>query len=224
MLDLPHLLLFSILSIASGADSYRKMAIFTEENFKILCDMYGVKWKRPPSYNAIRHTVHGLDQKATEKVFRAHSREAATFEKTKLTGVSLDGKALKHSFDNVADERFRQMLSAFSPEHNIILAHEKIGISKENEINAAIKLMKELDIDNVMYMLDALHTQKNAENNSEIERNKKYRGCFSGERKSEKTFWKMCRYCNNEKTAFKKYRNREEGDQQNRKEKSNRFP
>lgn len=160
MFDLPHLLLFSILAIASGADSYRKIAIFIQENFKTLQDGYGLLWKRPPSYNSIRHVIHGLNQKETEKVFRAYSKEAATFEKERLAVVSLDGKALKHSFDNVADERFKQMLSAFSPERNIILAHEKIGISKENEINAAIKLMKNLGLDNVIYTLDALHTQK----------------------------------------------------------------
>lgn len=160
MFDLPHLLLFSILAIASGADSYRKIAIFIEENFKTLQDTHGLKWKRPPCYNSIRHTIHGLNQKAVEKVFRAYSRETVTFEKGKLMVVSLDGKALKHSFDNVADERFKQILSAFSPEHNLILAHEKIGISKENEINAAIKLMKNLKLDNIIYTLDALHTQK----------------------------------------------------------------
>jgi hypothetical protein len=160
LFDLPHLLLFSILAIASGADSYRKMAIFIEENFKTLQDAYELKWKRPPSYNAIRHTIHGLDQKATERVFRAYGKETTAFAKGKLTTVSMDGKALRHSFDNVADQRFKQILSAFSPSHNIILAHEGVGISKENEINAAIKLMKDLGLDHVMYTLDALHTQK----------------------------------------------------------------
>lgn len=160
MFDLPHLLLFSILAIASGADSYRKIAIFIEENFHILQKKYGLRWKRPPSYNSIRHVIHGLNQKETEKVFRAYSKQIAAFAQEKLTTVSLDGKALKHSFDNVADERFRQILSAFSPEQNLILAHEKIGVSKENEINVARQLMKDLNINHVIYTLDALHTQK----------------------------------------------------------------
>lgn len=160
MFDLPHILLFSILAIASGADSYRKIAIFIEENFTTLCDAFGIKWKRPPKYNSIRHIIHSIDQKALEKVFRTYSEESARFEKGKMKIVSLDGKALKHSFDNIADERFKQILSAFSPEKGIVLAHEKIGISKENEINAAIKLMKDLKLDNVIYTLDALHTQK----------------------------------------------------------------
>jgi hypothetical protein len=160
MFDLPHLLLFSILAIASGADSYRKIAIFIEENFKVLSVSFDMYWIRPPSYSVIRRAIHGIDQKKLEKVFRGCSNEAAKFEKEKWKTVSLDGKALKHSFDNVADQRFKQMLSAFLPETNIILAHEKIGISKENEINAAIKLMKNLKLNNVVYTLDALHTQK----------------------------------------------------------------
>lgn len=160
LFDLPHLLLFSILAIASGADSYRKIAIFIEEHFDRLQEMYEHRWKRPPSYNSIRHVIHGLNQKETEKVFRAYAQQSVVFAKDKLTTVSLDGKALKHSFDNMADERFRQILSAFSPEHNIVLAHEHVGISKENEINAAITLVKQLNINNVIYTLDALHTQK----------------------------------------------------------------
>jgi hypothetical protein len=160
MFDLPHVLLFSILAIASGADSYRKIAIFIEEHFNTLCDAYDIHWKRPPCYNSIRHIIHGLDHTAAEKIFRRVSKEAAVFEKEKLTTVSLDGKALKHSFDNVADLRFRQILSAFAPGNNIILAHETIGVSKDNEINAAITLMKALNMDNVLYTLDALHTQK----------------------------------------------------------------
>jgi hypothetical protein len=160
MFDLPHLLLFSILAIASGADSYRKMAIFIEENFKTLSDAYNVKWKRAPCYNSLRHLIHGLSQKETEKAFRAHSLSAIKFKREKLTVVSLDGKALKHSFDHVLDQRLKQILSAFSGEHGIILAHEKIGVSKENEINLARKLMKNLGLNNVIYTLDALHTQK----------------------------------------------------------------
>lgn len=160
MFDLPHVLFFSILAIASGADSYRKIVIFIEENFMTLCNEYDALWRRPPSYSAIRRTVQGVDQKELEKVFRECSKEFAKFEKGKWKTVSLDGKALKHSFDNVADQRFKQILSAFSPNCNIILAHEKIGISKENEINAAIKLMKNLKLNYVVYTLDALHTQK----------------------------------------------------------------
>jgi hypothetical protein len=160
MFDLAHLLLFSILAIASGADSYRKIHIFIKENFETLCNFFGIEWKRPPSYNCIRRAIQSLEPKALEKVFREYSKEAAKLEKGKWKVVSLDGKALKHSFDNIADQRFKQMLSAFSPDCNIILAHEKIGVSKEKETDAAIKLIKSMKLEHVVYTLDALHTQK----------------------------------------------------------------
>lgn len=160
MFDLPHLLLFSILAIASGADSYRKIIIFIQENFDILGTTYGSTWKRPPSYNCVRRAIQGVNQKEVEKVFRGFSKETACVEKGTWRTVSLDGKALRQSFDHVNDQRFRQILSAFTPGQNIILAHEKIGVSKENEINAAIKLMNALKLDCVIYTLDALHTQK----------------------------------------------------------------
>ena len=160
MFELPHLLLFSILAIASGADSYRKISIFIEENLDVLSKSCGIRWKRKPSYSTIRYAITEMDQNEAEKAFRKWSKDASKFENEKWKTVSLDGKALKHSFDNVADERFKQILSAFSPETNLILAHEKIGISKENEINAAIKLVKDLKLNYVVYTLDALHTQK----------------------------------------------------------------
>ena len=160
MFDLAHILLFSILAIASGADSFRKIAIFMEENFETLQESFSLTWKRPPSYNTIRHIVHGINQRETEKVFRKHATSIARFVKGKHTTVGLDGKALRHSFDNVADQKLRHILSAFSPAQNIILAHENIGISKDNEINSAIKVLEKLAIPNALYTLDALHTQK----------------------------------------------------------------
>src|ERR1700704_1360333 len=87
MFDLPHVLLFSILAIASGADSYRKIGIFIEENFKTLCEAYDIQWKRPPCYNSVRHAIHRLDHKETEKIFRRYSREAVKCEAGKLTVV-----------------------------------------------------------------------------------------------------------------------------------------
>jgi len=159
LFDLPHVLLFSILAIASGADSYRKMAIYIQENFETLKKHYDLSWKRPPNYNSIRHIIHSMDFDEVEKAFRAYSQEVRKKTK-KYTVISIDGKALKGSFDTVEDERFKQILSAFSPTDNLIIAHAKIGVSKDNEINAARKMMEQIKIPHTLYTLDALHTQK----------------------------------------------------------------
>ena len=160
MYDLAHILLFSILAIGSNANSYRKMAIFIEENFTRLKEVYHLKWRRSPNYNTLRHIIHSVKQEDIEKAFRMYSKEYSKFNTKKQEIISLDGKALRHSFDNVADEKMKQVLSAFSSNNNLILAHESIGTEKDNEINLVIKLIKDLDLNNVIYTMDALHTQK----------------------------------------------------------------
>ena len=159
MFDLPHVLLFSILAIAGGANSYRTMAIFIREHFETLKKEFGLNWKRPPNYNSFRHVIHSVDTKELETAFRAYSKALHTLSDTEHT-ISLDGKALKHSFNTIEDNHFAQILSVFSMPDKLILAHDDVGTDKDNEIAVAIRVLKELDIPHALYTLDALHTQK----------------------------------------------------------------
>jgi len=107
--DLPHMLLFSVLAIISGADSYRKIEAFTEENFKKLKKKFKIKWKKPPGYTTIRFILQGVDKKELEKAFRKYSKNLAEldFKKGEYAFVSLDGKTLRGSFDNFNDKKVR---------------------------------------------------------------------------------------------------------------------
>lgn len=161
--DLQHVLLFSVIAIISGADSYRKIESFIEENFKKLKKRFKIKWKKPPGYTTIRFILQGVDKKELEKAFRKYSKNLAKLDlkNKKYAFVSLDGKTLRGSFDNFHDKKVIQIFSAFLTGKNIILAHEKIENQKTNEIPIAQKLIKELNIGKVIFTLDALHAQKN---------------------------------------------------------------
>ncbi len=156
---LPHVLLFSVLAILSGADSYRKMRIFMSENFDFLKKEFDLKWRKPPAYTAIRKIILGVDSKELEKSFRKYSKTIADLDSEKYAFISMDGKAIRGSFDNLNDQKMIQIFSAFLTDKNIILAHEKIG-GKTNEIPAAQKLVKKLGIDKAIFSFDALHCQK----------------------------------------------------------------
>lgn len=162
--DLPHVLLFSVLAIISGADSYRKIESFNKENFKKLKKKFNINWKKAPGYTTIRFILQGINKEELEKVFRKYSKNLAKLDlkKDKYNFVSLDGKTLRGSFDNFHDKKTIQIFSAFLTGKNIILAHEKIENKKTNEIPMAQKLVKELKIGKVIFTLDALHTQKNS--------------------------------------------------------------
>ena len=157
--DLAHVLLFSILAIVTGANSYRGIHTFMETHRTRLNVAFGLSWKRAPSYTAIRYILRGLVPEAIEQAFRKH---AGLLEQdaVRQNVIAIDGKTLRHSFDNFNDRKAAQLLSAFSTGSALILAHVEID-DKSNEIPAAQELLSALDLDERIVTLDAMHCQKN---------------------------------------------------------------
>lgn len=70
---LPHVLLFSILAIVTGCNSYRGIVTFIDVHRRSLNAFFGLNWRRAPAHTAIRYILKGLDPKAVEAVFRRHA-------------------------------------------------------------------------------------------------------------------------------------------------------
>jgi DDE family transposase len=158
--QLPYILLFSILAIVTGANSYRGIRTFIKVHLKRLNKAFKIGWKRPPAHTAIRYILQGLNAADIEKVFREHAANLNSGEATAGTRIlAVDGKALKGSFDAFNDVKARQMLSAFAADTALVLAHIEID-EKSNEIPAAQKLLQELDVAGHIVTLDAMHCQK----------------------------------------------------------------
>lgn len=157
--DLPHILLFTVLAILSGADSYRKVESFITEHFVFLKSTFNLSWRKAPGYTTLRQIIIGVDPKEVEKAFRQYSKTIAHLNPEEYTFINMDGKAIRGSFDNVKDKKMIQVFNAFLAGQDIILAHEKID-KKTNEIPVAQKLVKELKLGRCIFTLDALHCQK----------------------------------------------------------------
>jgi hypothetical protein len=159
---LPHVLLFSILAVVTGCDSYRGIVTFIDVHRRRLNAAFGLKWRRAPAHTAIRYILQGLDPAEVETVFRQHAaRLQAVCTKPGQASIALDGKTLRGSFDNFNDHAAAQILSAFATETSLILAHVDIA-EKSNEIPAAQTLLAELGVqDGAIVTLDAIHCQKN---------------------------------------------------------------
>ena len=126
---------------------------------RCLSNNFDIKWKKVPVYTAIRKIIVGIDPKEMEKAFRKYSKNIARLDPREYAFVSLDGKAVRGSFDHVKEHRMIQIFSAFLTDQDIILAHEKIN-KKTNEIPVAQKLVKELKIGKCVFTADAMHCQK----------------------------------------------------------------
>jgi len=158
--QLPYVLLFSILAVVTGGNSYRSIETFIRVHRRRLNAAFGLRWKRAPAHTAIRYILQGLDPQTVEQAFRHHAAgllHAATDPSQRI--IALDGKTLRGSFDNFNDRNAAQLLHAFDTEAGLVLAHVDIE-EKSNEIPAAQRLLGELKVAHCVVTLDALHCQK----------------------------------------------------------------
>jgi hypothetical protein len=159
---LPYVLLFAILAVVTGGNSYRGIETFIDVHRRRLNAAFGLRWKRAPAHTAIRYILQGLDPAEVETVFRQHATLLqAACAKPGPCSIALDGKTLRGSFDNFNDRTAAQILSAFATDTSLVLAHVDIA-EKSNEIPAAQALLAELGVaaDSIV-TLDAIHCQKN---------------------------------------------------------------
>ncbi len=156
--ELEHILLFSILAILSGADSYRKIQKFIVIHYDTLNKTFNLNWKRMPAHTTIRNIIHGTSGSELEQCFRQYSAILAGNDNTKRF-ISCDGKVLRGSFDRFKDQKAVQVLSAFLSDSHIILAHEEIA-KKTNEIPIAQNLIESLNLTGCIFTFDALHCQE----------------------------------------------------------------
>ncbi|NCC21225.1 MAG: ISAs1 family transposase [Alphaproteobacteria bacterium] len=159
--SLPHILLFSILAVVTGANSYRGIRTFMAVHHDRLNEAFGLNWKKPPAHTQIRSILTGLEAEDVERAFRNHAEEldAAGAPASGMRALALDGKALRGSFDAIHDVRARQIMSVFAADTLLVLAHVEID-EKSNEIPAAVRLLEELDVADRIVTLDAMHCQK----------------------------------------------------------------
>jgi DDE_Tnp_1-associated len=91
----PHVLLFSILAIVSGCNSYRGVVTFIAVHRHRLNATFGLNWRRAPAHTAVRYILQGLDPAEVESAFR---HRAALLQAARATpgqgSIALDGKTL----------------------------------------------------------------------------------------------------------------------------------
>ena len=125
MYKLPHILLFSIMAVLSGASSYRKIQRFMYAHRERFNTLFDLNWKSAPAHNTIRYALIGLEISDLEAAFREHSKKLCSKtnvdEQGALIYLAADGKVLRGSLNHFEDQRAAQILSVFSQEEHLIL-------------------------------------------------------------------------------------------------------
>ena len=84
---LPHVVLFAILAIVAGANSYRTIHSFIDVHIARLREAFGVTWRKAPAYTTIRGILRQLDPASVEAAFRRHAAVGRTTRQTAKVSV-----------------------------------------------------------------------------------------------------------------------------------------
>jgi hypothetical protein len=156
--ELATVLLYSVLSIVAGANSYRQMHEFIRVHRQRLNEAFGLRLRCSPSYTGLRLIIRGVDPAALEAAFRRHASSVAPSPEG-MAAVAIDGKTLRGSFDAFVDRKAAHMMSALRQADQIVLGHMMVE-EKSNEIPAAPELIEALGLKGCLFTLDAEHCQK----------------------------------------------------------------
>ena len=110
-----------------------------------------------PSHDTFRRVFMILEPESLLECFMcwSESLHAATGGEV----IALDGKVIRHSFDNASGQPALRTISAWATENGLTLAQIKID-ADGNEITALPKLIEMLDLEGMTVTIDAIGCQK----------------------------------------------------------------
>lgn len=151
------ILLLFVLAKLCGEDQPSGMAQWLAERSSSLITMLGLCCRRLPSHNTLRRALQRtVDLRQLQKGVRRFLCQRSARGRSVL--VTMDGKTLRGSF---TAERGRavQLLAAYVPKEGVVLM--QVAVAKgENELSAAPRLLRSLDLRGKVVVADALFTQR----------------------------------------------------------------
>lgn len=150
------ILVIAVCATLCGAESWTEIELFGEEKEKSL-RKYIELANGIPSHDCFRYFFMKLDPKEFQHCFVEWASEIR--EQLEGEGIGIDGKTLRHSYDNENGQATIHMVSAWANDNQIVLGQIKVD-EKSNEITAIPKLLQVLEIKGCVITMDAMGCQK----------------------------------------------------------------
>jgi predicted transposase YbfD/YdcC len=150
------IIVLSILSVLSGAESYDSIELFGKQNFSFLKQFLALK-NGIPSHDTINRVFQMLNPLPFERCFISWAKglkEEGILERV----IAIDGKTVRGSKDSFHHRSPLHSVHAWSVENGICLGQMECG-EKTNEITTIPKILDLLDIKGSIITIDAMGTQ-----------------------------------------------------------------
>ena len=154
--NLLDIIILSILTVLSGAESYDSIALFGKENFAFLKQILELK-NGIPSHDTINRVFQILNPRLFERCFTSWAqglKDDVIMERV----IAIDGKTSRGSKDNFHHSSPLHSVHAWSVENGICLGQTQCS-EKSNEITAIPKILDLLEIKGSIITIDAIGTQ-----------------------------------------------------------------
>ncbi|MEH2464987.1 MAG: ISAs1 family transposase [Nostoc sp.] len=153
-------LLFVIMGTMSGYVGYRAWGDFVKRHRRVLIDKFRIEKHGVPSYSTIRRILIGVDFEKLAKIFNQWAQNYVHVDTSEWFGI--DGKSIKGTVQDYKSEyqNFVNIVSVFTEKRGLVLSMSKLENKLCSEISTVQNLIALLDIEGVVFSLDALHCQK----------------------------------------------------------------
>ena len=154
--NLVDILVIAISAMLCGFESFTDMELFgraKQKFFESFLDLpNGI-----PSHDTFNRVFRILSFTAFEKAILSWLSPLSSAIEEKL--IAIDGKTLRHSFDNAENTPALHLITAWLCEESLLLSQLAVD-SKTNEIPVVQEMLKILSLKGSVVTLDAMHAQK----------------------------------------------------------------
>ena len=155
------ILLLIVMGTISGCRSYYALEDFGVRHYGAVSEKLGLKVTRLPSDTTFRRILQKLDFQVLAQQFEQWVNRTFNLE----TGewVAIDGNSIKGtvSEQQTAYQNFISLVSVYSHQQGVVLAAQQFESKKSSELKVVQTMLKALQIEKVVFTMDALHCQKN---------------------------------------------------------------
>jgi predicted transposase YbfD/YdcC len=150
------ILFIAVCAVLCGAESFPAMEDFGQARYEWLKQFLELP-DGIPSHDTFNRVFRLLDPVQFQQCFLCWMQAVA--EATEGEVVAIDGKTLRHSFDQATAQRAIHMVSAWASENGVVLGQCKVE-DKSNEITAMPELLKLLALKGCIVTIDAMGCQR----------------------------------------------------------------
>jgi len=153
---LMDILIIAVCAVISGAEGWEDIEEYGQSQEEWLADLlelpHGI-----PGHDTFRRVLSRLDPEEFTQCFMTWTQALSQASEGEI--VAIDGKTLRHSFDQATSTAAIHMVSAWASANRLVLGQLKVA-EKSNEITAIPHLLQLLDLAGAVVTIDAMGCQK----------------------------------------------------------------